>query len=185
MRFLALPLSGAYLIEPEPFWDHRGAFTRIWSRDEAAKRHLNTEWVQTNLSRNHRKGTLRGLHFQYPPYQEVKLVQCVAGAVFDVMVDLRPDSSTFRQWYGAVLTADNQNLLYIPIGFAHGYLTLVDNAQVLYQVSNYYQPEHQGGYRYDDPAFAIAWPQVDGELIISDRDRNLPYWTPNDRPLPG
>lgn len=185
MQFHELPLRGAYLIEPQPIWDHRGAFTRIWSRDEAAQRGLQVDWVQTNLSYNHRRGTLRGLHFQFPPYQEVKLVQCVTGAIFDVMVDLRPDSPTFRQWYGAELTAENQKLLYIPKGFAHGYLTLVDNSRVMYQVSAYYQPDHQGGYRYDDPAFGIEWPKVDGELILSDRDRRLPHWTPNDRSLPG
>ncbi|MCX7700488.1 MAG: dTDP-4-dehydrorhamnose 3,5-epimerase [Gemmataceae bacterium] len=185
LRFHELPLRGAFLIEPESFHDIRGSFTRIWCRSEAAAHELNTEWAQVNVSHNHRRGTLRGLHFQYPPHQEVKLVQCIAGAVFDVMVDLRQGSPTFGRWYGAELTAENQRLLYIPKGFAHGYLTLVDNAKVLYQVSQFYQPDHQGGYRYDDPKFGIQWPKVADDFILSDRDRSLPYWSPHDRPLPG
>lgn len=185
MRFQELPLRGAFLIEPESFQDVRGSFTRIWCRSEAAAQRLNTEWAQVNLSQNHRRGTLRGLHFQYPPHQEIKLVQCISGAVFDVMVDLRQGSPTFGQWFGAELTAENQKLLYIPKGFAHGYLTLVDNAKVLYQVSHAYTPDHQGGYRYDDPKFSIQWPSVADEFILSDRDRGLPHWSPADRPLPG
>ncbi len=185
MRFEELVLRGAFLIDAERREDNRGYFARAWCRTEAEERGLCTAWVQTNVSFNHRRGTLRGLHFQYSPYQEVKLVQCIAGAIFDVLVDLRQGSPTFRQWFGAELTGDNLKLLYIPKGFAHGYLTLTDGARVMYQVSEYYQPEHQGGYRYDDPAFAIKWPTVAMELTLSERDTALPTWKPGDRPLPG
>lgn len=185
MRFDELALRGAFLIHPDRREDNRGYFARAWCRTEAQEHGLDAAWVQTNVSFNHRRGTLRGLHFQRPPYQEVKLVQCIAGAIFDVMVDLRQGSPTFRQWFGTELTADNLKMFYIPKGFAHGYLTLTDGARVLYQVSEYYQPEHQGGYRYDDPAFGIKWPTAARELTLSERDAAMPTWKPDDCPLPG
>lgn len=172
MRFFETELKGAFVIEPEPRTDERGFFARTYCAEEFVQHGLRPEVVQANLSYNVRKGTLRGLHFQVAPKAESKLVRCSAGAVYDVIVDLRPDSPTFRRWIGVELTSQNHRMLYVPEGFAHGFQTLVDDAEVCYQVSAPYSPAHEGGVRWNDPAFGIVWPEP--VTMISDRDRNRP-----------
>jgi dTDP-4-dehydrorhamnose 3,5-epimerase len=172
MRFEAAKVTGAFLIEPEPITDERGFFARIWCRDEFAAHGLNPTLAQANVSFNHRKGTLRGVHYQADPHQEAKLVRCTRGAIWDVVLDLRPDSSTYRAWTGAELSDANRAMLYIPEGCAHGFLTLTDAAEVAYQMSVPYAPEAARGIRYDDPAFGIEWP---GEVVvINQRDASYP-----------
>lgn len=173
MKFLETPLAGAYLIELEPITDERGFFARSWCQQTFARQGLNSGLVQCNLSFNHRAGTLRGMHFQRPPHAEDKLVRCSQGAIFDVIVDLRKDSPTYRQWYGTELSARNRRQLYIPKGFAHGYQTLHDETEVCYQVTAYYQPDSEGGLRYDEPTLDIRWPLP--VSMISDKDQN---WEP-------
>ena len=167
------PLAGAFVVEVEPFQDERGLFARTYDRDEFAERGLSTEIAQVSTSYNRRRGTLRGLHFQLPPHEEAKLVRVTGGAVYDVMVDLRPDSATHRRWFATELSRDNRRMVYIPEGFAHGFLTLEDDSEVHYQISHPFTPDAYAGVRYDDPAFGIEWPDV-GELIVSDKDRSLP-----------
>ncbi|MBI3892316.1 MAG: dTDP-4-dehydrorhamnose 3,5-epimerase [Candidatus Wallbacteria bacterium] len=176
MEFIQTKLLGAYVIEPKRFEDERGYFATIYSRKEFESRGLQPDFVQTNLSQNTRRGCLRGMHFQRPPSDEVKLVRCGRGAVFDAIVDLRPESSTFCQWIGVELSEKNNKVLYVPRGFAHGYLTLTDDAMVVYQVSAHYSPAHAGGVRYDDPRFGIEWP-IEVQLI-NDRDRTYPDFMP-------
>ncbi len=158
MQFQTTPLDGAYIIEAEPVEDDRGFFARIWCADEARRRGLEPHAAQCSLSRNRRRGTIRGLHFQLPPHAEVKVVRCVRGAVFDVFVDLRRDSPTFGRWFGVELTAANLRAAYVPAGFAHGFQTLEDNTEVLYQISAPYCPESARGVCWDDPALGIRWP---------------------------
>lgn len=172
MIFTETPLQGAYQIEPERRGDERGHFARIWCAQEFAEHGLSTTLVQVNAGYSTRKGTLRGMHFQSAPEQEVKLVRCTRGAVYDVMVDLRPGSPTYCGWYAAELTPDNGRMLYLPEGFAHGYLTLTDNAEISYQTSRAYAPGHATGVRYDDPAFGIDWPMP--PAVLSDADRQWP-----------
>jgi len=172
MRFLSTEIAGVVLIEPERFSDERGWFARTWATEELAEHGLETRVVQCSASFSPRRGTLRGLHFQLPPFAEVKIVRCTRGAIFDVAVDLRPDSATFRRWVGVELTPTNGRALYIPRGFGHGLLTLLDETEVSYQISAPYSPAHGRGVRFDDPAFGIAWP---GEVArISPRDRDYP-----------
>jgi dTDP-4-dehydrorhamnose 3,5-epimerase len=172
MLFRETVLKGAYVVEPERIVDERGFFSRTWCRSEFETHGLNPNLVQCNVSYNVKKGTLRGMHYQVAPRAETKLVRCTAGAIYDVIVDLRPDSGTFKRWTGVELNADNRCMLYIPEGFAHGFLTLSDNAEVFYQMSEYYSAEHARSVRWNDPAFGIQWP---GEvLVISDRDRSYP-----------
>ena len=133
-------------------------------------------FVQSNIAFSKKKGTLRGMHFQKAPHAEAKFLRCVRGAVFDVMIDLRPDSPTFKKWFGIELTADNHKMVFIPEGFAHGYLTTVDDTEVFYLVSAFYSPDAEGGVRWDDPAFGVKWPMT-GNLIISEKDRSLPYFS--------
>lgn len=172
MVFHKTRLEGVFEIELEPKADDRGFFARAWCRNEFVEHGLNPQVVQCNISRNARRGTLRGIHFQAPPHQEAKLVRCTRGRVYDVALDLRPQSPTFMQWTGAELTADNHRALYIPEGCGHGVLTLDDETELFYQMSAYYHPEAAGGVRWDDPAFAIDWP---GKVeVISERDRNYP-----------
>jgi len=168
--FKELPLAGAFLIEPERIGDERGFFARTWCRREFEARGLSTEIVQCNVSFNPKKGTLRGMHYQAPPHEEVKIVRCTMGSVYDVIVDLRPDSPTRRKWVGLELTGENRRMLYVPKGFAHGFLTLVDNAEVFYQISEFYHPESARGVRWDDPALGIRWPQA--PQVMSERDRS-------------
>jgi dTDP-4-dehydrorhamnose 3,5-epimerase len=172
MRFLETKVDGAFLIEPEPIADERGLFARTWCREEFEEHGLNPGLAQANVSFNHRKGTLRGMHYQAAPHQEAKLVRCTQGAVFDVALDLRPASPTYLAWFGAELDAGNRAMLYVPEGCAHGFLTLADATEVAYQMSAPYAPAAARGVRWDDPAFAIEWP---GEvLVINQRDASYP-----------
>jgi dTDP-4-dehydrorhamnose 3,5-epimerase len=172
MIFKKTKIAGVYLLEPEQLADDRGFFARVWCRTEFAKHGIDSRVVQCNLSFNPRKGTLRGMHYQRAPHEETKIVRCTMGALFDVAVDLRPDSPTFKHWVGAPLTAENRETLVIPAGCAHGYLTLADNTEVFYQISEYYAPTHGAGVRWNDPAFGIRWP---GDVtVIADRDRDYP-----------
>jgi dTDP-4-dehydrorhamnose 3,5-epimerase len=172
--FAETPLKGAYIIDLERCEDDRGFFARSWCGDEARKHGLNPRVAQCNVSFNSTAGTLRGLHYQAAPCQEAKLVRCTRGSVFDVIVDLRPDSPTFRQHVAVVLTADNRKGLYVPEDFAHGFLTLEDATEVFYQMSEAYAPEYARGVRWNDPAFAIPWPSL--PQVISERDRSYPDW---------
>lgn len=170
LRFEPAKLDGAWLMIPDRLDDERGFFARTWCRREFEARGLNTAIAQCSVSFNRRVGSLRGMHYQAAPYGETKIVRCTRGAIFDVIVDLRPASRTFRGWFGAELTADNHQMLYIPEGCAHGFQTLVDGSEVFYQISAFYEPAAARGVRWDDPAFGIEWPPA-GERIISARDR--------------
>ena len=163
-------LKGAFVIEPEPFPDMRGFFARAWSDREFEAAGLNARWVESNVSFNKKSGTLRGMHYQIAPYEQDKLVRCTRGRIFDVIIDLRTGSPTFKQWLAVDLSAENHVMLYVPGEFAHGYLTLEDNTEVFYQTSAYYAPEHGRGIRWDDPAFNISWPTTAPILIDRDRD---------------
>jgi dTDP-4-dehydrorhamnose 3,5-epimerase len=158
MRFVQTDIQGAFLIEPERRVDERGFFARMFCEKTLADRGLVGSLCQVNTGFSPSAGTLRGLHYQEDPHAEVKIMRCVRGAAYDVVVDLRPDSPTFKRWFGAELTADNGRLLYAPEGTAHGYLTLTDDAELLYMTSRPYAPQAARGVRFDDPAFAIAWP---------------------------
>jgi dTDP-4-dehydrorhamnose 3,5-epimerase len=168
MRFLETKLLGAFLIDPERRADERGFFARVFCVEEFQAQGLETHLVQCSISFNRQKETLRGMHFQTSPFEEDRLVRCTMGAVYDVILDLRPGSSTFKQWLGIELSADNRRMVYIPRGFAHGFLTLADNSEVFYQMSEYYHPEAVQGVRWDDPAFSIQWPIPIS--LISDKD---------------
>ena len=172
MIFHETKLSGVVEIEMEPHRDERGFFARSWCEREFQEHGLNPRVVQCNVSFNERKGTLRGVHYQAAPDQEAKLVRCTMGGIYDVAVDLRQKSTTFMQWIGTELTAANRRALYIPEGCAHGFLTLEDETEVSYQMSEFYRPEAARGTRWNDPAFGIIWP---GKVkVISDRDRTYP-----------
>lgn len=170
MTFTETRLQGAYIIDVNRIEDERGFFGRSYCKTEFEKYGLNTNVVQANLSHNKKKGTLRGMHMQSAPFAETKLVRCTRGAIYDVIVDLRPLSETFKQWIGVELTADNFRMLYIPEGFAHGFITLEDNTDVTYQVTQFYTPLTEQGYRWDDPSFNITWPVT--PVTISEKDRN-------------
>lgn len=172
MTFTETRIPGAWIVDLTPIHDDRGFFATTWVAAEFAARGLDASFAQCNLAFNHKKGTLRGLHFQRAPQEQVKLVRCVRGAVYDVVVDLRPGSPAFRQWAGVELTADNRRMLYVPAGLAHGYLTLSDDAEVSYQASTPWAPQSEGGVRWDDPAFGIAWPFE--PAVISNRDATWP-----------
>ena len=169
MKFSPATLDGVYTIDLEPVTDDRGWFARTFSKDEFERIHHNKEWVQMNHSFTTAKGTIRGMHYQLPPFREIKMVRCVAGAVFDVIIDIRKGSKTFLQWMGVELTAANKKMLYIPEGFAHGFQTLTDNCELLYHHSEFYKPGAESGIRYDDPLVNISWPMP--LTVISDRDR--------------
>lgn len=175
MIFRETRLKGAFIVEMERREDHRGFFARSWCRKEFQAHNLNPEVVQCNVSYNRLKGTLRGMHYAAAPFAEAKLVRCTAGAVYDVIIDLRPESATYKQHVGEVLSASDHKMLYVPEGFAHGFQTLEDDAEVFYQMSQFYSPEHALGVRYDDPAFGIEW--MIGEPVIADRDRDYPDFT--------
>lgn len=172
MRFIETKLGGAFLIELDRIEDERGFFARSFARDEFEGRGLRTDFVQSSVSYNARSGTLRGMHFQASPHAETKLVRCTRGAIFDVIVDLRLGSPTERQWVGAELGADNHRMLYVPEGFAHGFVTLQDQSEVFYEITEYYNAEAARGVRWDDPALGIDWPGPPG--VLSARDRALP-----------
>jgi dTDP-4-dehydrorhamnose 3,5-epimerase len=173
MTFTPTPLNGAFIIGLEPFTDERGWFARFYDKKEFGERIGHTkEWVQLNHSVSYARGTIRGMHFQHPPYREIKMVRCIAGAVLDIIVDLRHASPSFLQWTPVELSAKNSQMLYIPEGFAHGFQTLEENSALLYHHSEYYTPGAEGGFRYDDPSFAIQWPLPVNSL--SARDANHP-----------
>jgi dTDP-4-dehydrorhamnose 3,5-epimerase len=175
MRFLETPLAGLYLLELDVRRDERGSFARTYDHDAFVARGLDPLIRQCSTSFNARAGTLRGLHYQDPPYEETKLVRVTRGAVFDVAVDLRPDSPTHGRWFATELTADNGRQLFIPRGFAHGFQTLVDGAEIVYHMGADYSAEHARGARWDDPAFAIDWPEPPGnKRIMSERDASYP-----------
>jgi dTDP-4-dehydrorhamnose 3,5-epimerase len=176
MIFTETKLKGAFIVEPERLEDERGFFARSWCQQEAAAYGLNPEWVQCNISFNKKKATLRGMHYQAAPSEEAKLVRCTMGAMYDVIIDLRPDSSTLKQWVAVDLSAVNRHMLYIPEGFAHGFLTLDNNTEIFYQMSEFYAPAHARGVRWNDPAFAIEWP-IDVS-VISEQDRSYPDFRP-------
>lgn len=158
MKFRETELPGAYIIDIEPFEDDRGLFARAWCQKEFEAHGLSSSIVQANISQNRKRGTLRGLHWQRQPYAECKLLRCTRGSVYDVIVDLRRDSDTFRSWVGVELTEQNHRMLLVPEDFAHGFQTLEDNSEIFYQVTHFYTPDAECGARYDDPAFAIDWP---------------------------
>ena len=168
-------LNGAYVIEPERFEDERGFFARAWSEGELARYGIG-HLVEGNISYNRKKGTLRGMHFQAAPHGQAKLLRCTRGAVYDVGVDLRPDSPTFKQWVGVELTEENRVLLYLPPEFGHGFQTLADDTEVFYMVSSPYAPAAYRGVRWDDPAFRIEWPHAE-HRVMNDRDRTYPDFT--------
>lgn len=172
MKFQETELSGAYIIDIDPFEDERGLFARTWCQKEFEAHGLNFSSVQANVSRS-KRGTVRGLHWQRQPYAECKLVRCTRGAVYDVIVDLRPDSGTFRSWIGVDLTEHNHRMLLVPENFAHGFQSLEDDSEVFYQVTQFYTPDAECGARYDDPAFVIDWPL--DVISISEKDRS---WKP-------
>ena len=173
MVFTETPLAGAFILDVEELRDSRGLFARTYCRKEFEEHGLDADLLQGNLSFNHRKGTLRGMHFQYPPAAETKLVRCTRGAILDVIVDLRPESPTFLRHTSVELTADNRRSFFVPARFAHGYQALEDGTEVSYLTGNYYAPAHEGGLSYDDPRLAIAWPLP--PTGMSDRDRR---WAP-------
>ena len=176
MKFHPTPLHGARTIEPEKRGDERGFFARMFCHNEFAAAGLVSAFVQVNNSLSAKKGTLRGLHYQLAPSAEVKLIRCVRGALYDAIIDLRPDSPSFGKWFGAELTAENRLMMYSPRGFAHAILTLADDTEALYMVSDYYAPQEERGVRYNDPKFGVAWPIEPVE--ISDKDRSWPDFDP-------
>jgi dTDP-4-dehydrorhamnose 3,5-epimerase len=178
MRFIETPLPGTWVIELDLLGDERGWFARTFDVDEFSKRDLDGAVVQCNASFNAKRDTLRGMHYQAAPHGESKLVRCVRGAIFDVALDLRPDSPTYCGWHGVELTAENRLAFFIPTGVAHGFQTLTDDSEVLYQMGYGYVPEAARGVRWDDPAFRIEWPDPSGERIVSDRDASYPDFEP-------
>jgi len=176
MLFYEVKLPGVFEIQVEPRVDERGFFARLWCQKEFEAKGLNPKLVQCSVSVNTSKGTLRGMHFQAHPHEETKLVRCSKGAIYDVVLDLRPSSPRFREWFAAVLTADNRKAVYIPEGCAHGFMTLEDDTEVLYQITEFYHAESARGVRWNDPAFEITWPGA--VEVISERDRTYPDFTP-------
>jgi dTDP-4-dehydrorhamnose 3,5-epimerase len=172
MRFEAIGLDGAWLIHPEPMKDDRGFFARTFCVNEFGDHGLETNFPQHSISCSLRKGTVRGMHFQKMPHEEVKLVRCLTGSIWDVIIDLRPASPTFRKWQGFELTGENGLQLYIPKGFAHGFQTLADDTRVNYLISEFHAPEAASGVRYNDPAFDVAWPLP--AMVISEKDLRWP-----------
>lgn len=172
MIFKETKLKGAYIIDLEPIKDERGFFARCFCQKEFEKYGLNPHIAQCNISYNKKRGTLRGMHYQVAPHEEAKLVRCTMGAIYDVIIDLRPNSATFKRWIAVELTKENLQLLYVPEGFAHGFQTLTDNAELIYYHSAFYSPEYERGLRFDDPTLAINWPLPAG--AISPKDQSYP-----------
>lgn len=170
MIFKETFLKGAFVIKLDEMQDERGFFARAWCKHEFEENGLNSNLVQCNLSYNYKKNTLRGMHFQHKPYEETKLVRCIRGSIYDVIIDLRQDSLTYKKWFGLRLSAENRKALYVPKGFAHGYLTLEDNSEVFYQATEFYNPECEDAVRWNDPVFGIEWPIREDEIIISEKD---------------
>ena len=174
MIFTELELQGVWLIEPQLIEDERGFFSRVICEKEFVEHGLPNKWVQQNIAFNHKKGTLRGLHYQKGTAAEIKVVRCTRGAIYDVVVDLRETSPTYKKWTGVELSAENHRMLYIPAGFAHGYITLTDTTEIAYLVSAFYTPGAEAGLRYDDPVIGINWPEM--VQIISEKDRKWPMF---------
>jgi dTDP-4-dehydrorhamnose 3,5-epimerase len=175
MKFIETKLKGSFIIDPQRLEDERGFFARSWCQQEAKQYGLEPEWLQCNISYNKSKGTMRGMHYQVAPFEEAKLVRCTMGAICDVIIDLRPDSVTFKKWTAVELSSENRRMFYIPGGFAHGFLTLQDNTEIFYQMSEFYAPAYARGVRWNDPAFGILWPT--DIAVISDQDQNFPNFT--------
>jgi dTDP-4-dehydrorhamnose 3,5-epimerase len=169
MRLIETAITGAWLVVPDARADERGFFARLWSRDEFAARGLRGDFINGNNSFSALKGTLRGLHYQVPPHEEAKLVRCIRGRVFDVLVDMRPGSSTRHRWFGAELTSENRSLMYVPEGCAHGYLALEDGSEVIYMSTAPYAAQAERGVRWDDPGIGISWPIE--PTILTPKDR--------------
>lgn len=176
MIFSSTPLTGAYLIDLEKRGDERGFFARAFCEHEFARHDLVTHFVQVNNSLSAQRGTLRGMHYQMQPRAETKIVRCVRGVLHDMILDLRAGSPTFGQSFGAELSADNRRMMYVPKGFAHGFLTLTDDTETIYFVDEFYSPEHERGVRYDDPKFNMRWPE--NPTVISDKDKSHPDFEP-------
>ena len=176
MIFNETDLKGAFVLELEELTDDRGFFARSWCRKEFQEHGLNPQLVQCNVSFNKHSNTLRGMHYQAAPYEEAKLVRCTRGSIYDVIIDLRPPSGTFARHFGILLDAKKHNMIYIPEGFAHGFLTLEDDTEIFYQMSEFYEPSSARGVRWNDPAFDIRWPA--DVSVISDRDRSYPDFDP-------
>ena len=172
MRFEQSPLPGAFVVDVDRKDDERGFFARTFCHDEFSEHGLVADYAQSSVSFNKRKGTLRGMHFQKKPHEETKLVRCTMGAIYDVIVDLRPGSPRQTRWFGIELSAVNRRALYVPKGFAHGFITLADESEVLYQISTQFHPESAAGVRWNDPAFTIEWPLE--AVVMSGRDRSYP-----------
>lgn len=172
MIFTETKLKGAFIIDVKRIEDERGFFGRSYCEKEFEEYGLNTNIVQTNVSYNKKKGTLRGMHMQVTPYEETKLVRCTRGAIYDVIIDMREGSETYKQWVGVELTADNYRMLFVPEGFAHGFITLEDNTDVTYQVTQFYTPGSEKGIRWNDPAFNIEWPIE--PVVVSEKDQAHP-----------
>jgi dTDP-4-dehydrorhamnose 3,5-epimerase len=175
MIFRETALKGAFIIEPELLEDQRGFFTRTFCQKEFEDHGLDSNILQCNLSFNAQKGTLRGMHYQASPAEEIKLVRVTKGSIYDVIIDMRPDSPSFKQWLGVELTAENRKMLYVPAGFAHGFKTLANNTEVYYQMSVFYQPGYARGVLWNDPSFGITWPE--GKPILSPKDSQYPLFT--------
>ncbi len=176
MIFTGIRLGGSFVIDLERHEDERGFFARSWCHEEFEKRGLTARIVQCGVSFNRKRGTIRGMHYQVSPYAEAKLIRCTRGAIYDVVIDLRQGSPTFLQWEAVTLTEDNHRMVYVPEEFAHGFQTLQDNTEVIYQMSEPYRPEYARGVRWDDRLFDIRWPE--GARIISERDRSFPDFSP-------
>jgi dTDP-4-dehydrorhamnose 3,5-epimerase len=172
MIFTETKLKGAFIIDVKRLEDERGFFGRAWCKREFAEHGLNGDAVQANVSYNKTKGTLRGMHFQQAPFAETKIVRCTSGALYDVIIDIRPESPTYKQWIAVELTEESMRMLYVPEGFAHGFITLKDHTSVHYVVTQYYAPGCEGGIRYNDPAFNIEWPIEPS--VISEKDKVIP-----------
>jgi dTDP-4-dehydrorhamnose 3,5-epimerase len=172
MKFTETKLKGAFVVQIEKLTDERGFFARSWCQKEFEEHGLTAQVVQANVSSNRKMGTLRGMHYQIAPYQECKLIRCTRGAIYDVIIDLRLDSPTYKQWTGVELTADNYTMFFVPEDFAHGFQTLTDETEVTYQASEFYTPGSEKGIRFDDPCFNIQWPME--VTTISDKDRTWP-----------
>ena len=177
MIFTPTPLAGSYIIELEPFTDERGWFARYFCKNEFSKIGHNKEWVQMNHSFTEHKGTIRGMHYQLDPHKEIKMLRCIAGSVYDVIIDLRQNSATFLQWFGTELSATNKRMLYIPEGFAHGFQSLTDNCELLYHHSAFYTPQAEAGIRYNDERINIKWPLP--VTAVSARDSNHVFLNQN------
>jgi dTDP-4-dehydrorhamnose 3,5-epimerase len=174
MIFTETKLKGAFVIEPERQEDERGFFARSFCKEEFEAYGLNINWVQCNISFNKKKGTLRGMHYQTTPYEEVKLVRCTMGAIYDVIIDLRPGSHTFKQWASIELSSENRRMLYVPEQFAHGFQTLAENTEVFYLMSEFYHPGSSKGIRWNDPTFLVNWPII--SPIMSSADSSYPNY---------